>query len=144
MAATPPQPPLKGAIQVSTPMKQGEGIKAYISYKVTSNGISIIRRYSDFVWLQERLQANFPGYIIPPLPEKKQIGRFDPDFINVRRKYLQRFLERVATHHALCKSQDFLEFLKCTENELSAVKQRTSHSAGRGFMYFFFFFFFSK
>eukprot|EP00941_MAST-03F_sp_MAST-3F-sp1_P004895 g4895.t1 len=126
-----------GEIQVLSPIKQGDGMKAYISYKVTRDGVSVIRRYSDFVWLQERLQILYPGYVIPPLPEKKQLGRFDPEFIEVRRKYLQRFLKRISVHDALKASQDFADFMSATEQELIAVKHRSSASSGKGFMQWF-------
>jgi hypothetical protein len=32
------------------------------------------RRYSDFLWLHSRLEAQYKGYIIPPLPEKNSLS----------------------------------------------------------------------
>ena len=34
----------------------------------------VIRRYSDFVWLRDRLFEKFKGVFIPPLPEKSAVG----------------------------------------------------------------------
>ena len=34
----------------------------------------VIRRYSDFVWLRDRLFEKFKGIFIPPLPEKSTVG----------------------------------------------------------------------
>lgn len=34
-------------------------------------GWNVKRRYSDFLWLRQQLMAMYPGYYIPPLPEKK-------------------------------------------------------------------------
>lgn len=34
----------------------------------------VIRRYSDFVWLHDRLFENYKGIFIPPLPEKSAVG----------------------------------------------------------------------
>ena len=74
----------KFEIQVSDPVKMGEGMRAFISYKVvarildsTGNTVlrttSVIRRFSDFAWLPAHLRKAYPGYIVPPLPEKVYI-----------------------------------------------------------------------
>lgn len=34
----------------------------------------VIRRYSDFVWLRDRLFEKYKGVFIPPLPEKSAVG----------------------------------------------------------------------
>lgn len=34
----------------------------------------VIRRYSDFVWLRDRLSEKYKGIFIPPLPEKSTVG----------------------------------------------------------------------
>lgn len=34
----------------------------------------VIRRYSDFVWLRDRLFEKYKGIFIPPLPEKNTVG----------------------------------------------------------------------
>ena len=56
------------------------------------------------------------------------MGRFDPEFIKVRRRYLEKFLRRCAAHPALCKSQDFRDFMTCSQQELVAVKDAKSTS----------------
>jgi hypothetical protein len=35
---------------------------------------SVIRRFSDFIWLHDRLAEKNFGTIIPPLPEKNAMG----------------------------------------------------------------------
>jgi len=35
----------------------------------------VIRRYSDFVWLRDRLFEKYKGIFIPPLPEKSAVGK---------------------------------------------------------------------
>jgi hypothetical protein len=62
-----------------------------------------IRRYQDFDWLHQQLTNSFPGVIIPPLPDKSIVGRFNADFIDARRRGLHKFLMRVLTHRLLCK-----------------------------------------
>lgn len=34
----------------------------------------VIRRYSDFIWLRDRLFEKYKGIFIPPLPEKSAVG----------------------------------------------------------------------
>jgi len=82
-------------VAVSDPQKQLEGMKSFITYKVTAvtawpgmteTTFTVIRRYSDFTWLHGVLERECPGAIIPPLPEKNTMNRFEPAFLEGRRK----------------------------------------------------------
>ena len=64
-------------ITVSDPKKESEGMNSYVSYKVNTatnreefsyGQFGVIRRYSDFAWLSDRLARDVPGAIVPPLP----------------------------------------------------------------------------
>ena len=64
-------------ITVSDPKKESEGMNSYVSYKVNTatnreefsyGQFGVIRRYSDFAWLSDRLARDVPGAIGPPLP----------------------------------------------------------------------------
>jgi sorting nexin-1/2 len=70
-------------ISVCDPQKLGEGLNSYMSYKINARvhnrdndekESSIIRRYNDFVWLHQQLEKEYPGLIIPHLPEKLVVG----------------------------------------------------------------------
>jgi hypothetical protein len=37
----------------------------------------VIRRYSDFEWLHDRLAKKYKGIFIPPLPEKNAVGKME-------------------------------------------------------------------
>lgn len=85
---------------------------------------AVLRRYSDFLWLYEKLQDERAGAIIPPLPEKKPTGRFNPQFVEDRRRSLERFLRRVTVHPEL-------QGCSCVDNFLRAddvTFQATKHS----------------
>jgi hypothetical protein len=81
-----------------------------------------IRRYSDFTWLSEQLARDFPGVIVPPLPEKLAVGRFGEEFVESRRRALEKFLHRVAAHGELSTSPHFITFLQADEAGLAAAK----------------------
>jgi len=72
---------------------------------------SVVRRYSDFEWLLEQLGNAHPGIIIPAIPEKQAVGRFSPDFVEQRRRGLERFLSKLALHPVLVESHHFVTFL---------------------------------
>ena len=101
---------------------------------------TVIRRYSDFLGLHEKLVARYQnkGRIIPPAPEKSLIGTTrvkmggggpvaggEPstpggaesqackaNFISLRRAALERFINRVALHPVLRLDSDFVDFLE--------------------------------
>ena len=68
---------------------------------ITSFFLSRRRRFRDFSWLRAELKDSFPFLIVPALPEKQQLGRFNNDFVEVRHRALQRWIERVAAHPEL-------------------------------------------
>lgn len=114
-------------IAVADPVKQGEGVSAFVSYKVRTRTdlpqynrptSEVIRRFRDFTHLEHMLSEKNKGVIIPPLPEKNAVQKFQmsTEFIEDRRRALQVFLNRVAAHPVLCKSPDLQLFLEATED----------------------------
>ena len=54
---------------------------------------NVVRRYSDFAWLQQQLKDNFAYVIVPPVPGKQATGNLDPAFVESRRYGLEKFLQ---------------------------------------------------
>ncbi|XP_076859621.1 sorting nexin-2 isoform X3 [Brachyhypopomus gauderio] len=123
-------------IMVSDPEKVGDGMNAYMAYKVTTktslnlfskNEFSVKRRFSDFLGLHSKLASKYMhiGYIVPPAPEKSivgmtkvKVGKEDlssAEFVEKRRSALQRYLMRTVNHPALLKDPDVIQFLENTE-----------------------------
>eukprot|EP01125_Pyxidicula_operculata_P016686 TRINITY_DN5771_c0_g6_i1.p1 TRINITY_DN5771_c0_g6~~TRINITY_DN5771_c0_g6_i1.p1 ORF type:complete len:408 (+),score=110.34 TRINITY_DN5771_c0_g6_i1:1206-2429(+) len=105
----------------------GEGVNAYITYYITTkvddgNTVQTIRRYSDFDWLWNQLRQEFKCTLIPPLPEKGLMNRFSSEFVEYRRKELQRFLKRVLNNPVLSKSAALAPFLSESEPEFQKVR----------------------
>lgn len=121
------------SVSVTDPAKMGNGVQAYISYKViTKTNLPeyqghekiVIRRYSDFVWLHDRLFEKYKGIFIPPLPEKSTVEkfRFSAEFIEMRRQALDVFVNRIASHHELRQSDDLRIFLEADEQTMDRAR----------------------
>ncbi|KAJ1974413.1 Vacuolar protein sorting-associated protein vps5 [Dimargaris xerosporica] len=134
---SPPRTPVAASntsvtITVSDPHKVGDAMNAYVVYKVHTHTLSpafdqsdytVRRRYRDFHWLFTQLHQSNPGVIIPPVPEKQSLGRFQDEFVETRRHGLEKFLKRVATHPLLNDHPDFRLFLT-SENFTGQTKDR--------------------
>ncbi|KAG0209957.1 hypothetical protein BGX28_009828 [Mortierella sp. GBA30] len=97
------------------------GMQEYTLFQVTSTftqGVSVTveRRYSQFEWLYERLLSKFGALVFPPLPEKQYAGRFSDEFIERRRRALERFLNRLVLHPVLRYSDLLTHFLSCSDD----------------------------
>ncbi|KAL8215282.1 hypothetical protein R6Q57_004731 [Mikania cordata] len=128
------QPPFL-SVSVTDPAKMGNGVQAYISYKViTKTNLPeyqgsekiVIRRYTDFVWLRDRLFEKYKGIFIPPLPEKSTVEkfRFSAEFIEMRRQALDTFVNRIALHHKLQQSEDLRNFLQADEQAMEKARSQ--------------------
>ncbi|TKR93776.1 hypothetical protein L596_008173 [Steinernema carpocapsae] len=114
--------------------KRGDGINAYLVYKVVTKAENVIgysndhydvwRRFSDFLGLHEKLVEKFQheGIPIPYAPEKSiaaltktKLNGSDDSLSNEiadrRTRALQRFVRRVAKHPRLASDCDFRDFL---------------------------------
>uniref|UniRef100_A0A0D9V838 PX domain-containing protein n=1 Tax=Leersia perrieri TaxID=77586 RepID=A0A0D9V838_9ORYZ len=111
----------------------GTGVQAYISYRViTKTNLPefegpekiVIRRYSDFEWLHDRLSEKYKGIFIPSLPEKNAVEkfRFSKEFIELRRRALDLFVNRIAVHPELKQSEDFRIFLQADEEKMDRAR----------------------
>ncbi|XP_010185493.1 PREDICTED: sorting nexin-1-like, partial [Mesitornis unicolor] len=123
-------------VGVSDPEKIGDGMNAYVAYKVStqtsmpmfrSKQFSVKRRFSDFLGLYEKLSEKHAqnGFIVPPPPEKSLIGMTkvkvgkedssSAEFLEKRRAALERYLRRVVSHPTMLQDPDVREFLEKEE-----------------------------
>ncbi|KAJ8655823.1 hypothetical protein O0I10_008487 [Lichtheimia ornata] len=127
-------------IHVDDPQKQSAAVQgSFISYLITTEtnietfaskrSRSVRRRYQDFVWLHESLSLENPACIVPPLPEKHRLSyingdRFSDAFLERRRLGLQWFLDRIACHPSLQRSQCTRIFLESPDfkNDKRAIQ----------------------
>ncbi|KAL3274474.1 hypothetical protein HHI36_015858 [Cryptolaemus montrouzieri] len=92
---------LDGLTVELVPEKKGLFLK-YSEYLVTSRRFNsrVTRRYNDFLVLNELLLNRFPYRIIPRLPPKRIVS--DSQFLELRRRALQRWLTLVCRHPTIC------------------------------------------
>jgi sorting nexin-1/2 len=103
-------------ITVSDPQKVSETLTltTYVTYKISTSDAtkqSVIRKFVDFIWLAEQLSLTLPGCIVPGLPEVQKVGMFEKDFVDRRGTRLERFLNKIANHPDMSKTDCFDIFL---------------------------------
>eukprot|EP00729_Bicosta_minor_P023385 gene23385-20623_t len=132
-------------IIVKDPKKHSDGTfsMSYVGYTVNTTTkrkvpqyfaaaeLSVLRRYSDFIWVREQIIKEFPGHVIPPMPPKhglSQVDKFDPLFLEVRRRGLERFIRRIAMHPVLSFSSSLRLFLESKAHEFATLKKERERS----------------
>uniref|UniRef100_A0A3Q3WF61 PX domain-containing protein n=1 Tax=Mola mola TaxID=94237 RepID=A0A3Q3WF61_MOLML len=115
-------------VSVDNPESHVTTIETFITYRVVtkttrsefdSSEYEVRRRYQEFLWLRSRLEESHPTLIVNPLPEKfvmkGLVERFSEDFIETRRKALDRFLNKISVHPILSYSEHVKVFLTAQE-----------------------------
>ncbi|EEP80073.1 Mvp1p protein [Uncinocarpus reesii 1704] len=115
------------------PEKEGMFMFQHRNYEVKSarRGSSVIRRYSDFVWLVDCLQKRYPFRQIPLLPPKR-LAADSNSFLDKRRKGLVRFANALARHPVLNQEQLVVMFLT-VPTELSIWRKQATISVQEEF-----------
>ena len=101
------------------PEKEGMFLFQHHNYEVKSfrRGSSVIRRYSDFVWLLDCLQKRYPFRRLPLLPPKRvqvngtHLAGDAASFLEKRRRGLVRFANQLVQHPVLSQEQLVVMFL---------------------------------
>ena len=124
-------------IQVVDPQRLGSGVNSYVSYKVNTetdrkqfdqSRFTVVKRYSDFDWLRQHVVQTYPGVIVPPLPEKSVMKKTESSFVEMRRRALQTFLNRIANHEVLSRDETFRRFLQDSA-DMFALHKKTVEEA---------------
>ncbi|KAJ2743660.1 Vacuolar protein sorting-associated protein vps5 [Coemansia sp. BCRC 34301] len=114
----------KFQIHVTEPVKVSDSLKSYIAYKIRTlsdaamfreSEMVVRRRYRDFDWLIQELVARHPGIIVPAIPEKQSMGRFEDEFVEARRAGLESCLIRISEHPVLWCDDVFRLFLEADD-----------------------------
>lgn len=120
-------------LSVGDPTRVGDPVRGYTVYTIRTRTLSphyrrsefsVLRRFSDFLWLFDALTANNPGVIVPPMPDKHPFGRFQDQFIETRRAALQRCLTKITSHPVLQLDPDLRLFLESDAFTVEAKNRR--------------------
>ena len=83
-------------------------VGSFIAYTLDGTDITekLVRRYSDFFALYEKLLQRWPGIYIPRIPPKKITGNMDPAMIKTRMRLLNRFCLNLSDIEYLYKAEE--------------------------------------
>ena len=73
------------------------------------------RRYSDFVWLRSTLAERCPHALVPSLADKERLSpneASESSFVEKRRRDLETFAFRLASHPVLSQCRELRLFLE--------------------------------
>jgi sorting nexin-1/2 len=125
---------------VLDPKVVGTGTDKHVEYQVDTHvesnlaqisfdghtKFSVFRRFSDFYWLRDTLEQRYPGFIIPPLPDKTvpilQNNLAEKFFLS-RARSLDYFLSHVATHTVLSRDVALKDFLIAEHTRFEQVRK---------------------
>ncbi|BCS19778.1 sorting nexin Mvp1 [Aspergillus puulaauensis] len=122
-------PQLKEAVTVTLLQeKEGMFMFQHRNYEVKSarRGSTVVRRYSDFVWLLDCLHKRYPFRQLPLLPPKR-ISADSTSFLEKRRRGLVRFTNSLVQHPVLSQEQLVIMFLT-VPTELSVWRKQATIS----------------
>ncbi|KAI9375603.1 sorting nexin mvp1 [Aspergillus egyptiacus] len=110
------------------PEKEGMFMFQHRNYEVKSarRGSTVVRRYSDFVWLLDCLHKRYPFRQLPLLPPKR-LAADSTSFLEKRRRGLVRFTNSLVQHPVLSQEQLVVMFLT-VPTELSVWRKQATIS----------------
>lgn len=73
--------------------------------------MTVERRYSHFTLLHALLVDRYPVLVVPPVPVKSYAGRFQEQFVETRRRDLERWCARIGRHPVLGTTEEVRGFL---------------------------------
>ena len=93
---------------IDNPKKMEKTVGSYIGYTLDGTDLTeqLVRRYSDFYALYEKLLQRWPGIYIPRIPPKKITGNQDPSMIKTRMRLLNRFCLNLSNIEYLYKAEE--------------------------------------
>ena len=105
-------------LYLTTPNLEDKVLTSYVTYTLKGTLIPspILRRYSDFFSLREKLLERWPGIYIPPIPPKKAIGNTDIKIIQFRLRLLNNFLHQLSQIPFLLNSEEVTLFISNSQD----------------------------
>ena len=110
---------------IDNPKKMEKTVGSYIAYTMDGTDVTeqLIRRYSDFYALYEKLVQRWPGIYIPRIPPKKITGNQDPSVIKTRMRLLNRFCLNLSNIEYLYKAEETNIFRNNSPDVANAINK---------------------
>ena len=105
--------------QVTNPVYVNNHTKYTVTGVDRDGDFNCTRRYNQFHCLLTTLQARWPGFYIPALPEKQAMNTTDSLFLEERRQLLERFLKEIAKYEYIVTSSEFSIFARSGDNSVN-------------------------
>ncbi|XP_039295525.1 sorting nexin-30 isoform X2 [Nilaparvata lugens] len=128
-------------VRVDNPQKHLDPFETYISFRITTKTTReefsekeyvVRRRYSDFIWLRQKLVEDHPTHLVPAIPAKHtllgQLDRYSRDFVICRMTMLNRYMNRVVNHPILSCNANLKTFLTAKSTEFSSHRKAVNTS----------------
>ncbi|CAN6674956.1 hypothetical protein TRVA0_074S00320 [Trichomonascus vanleenenianus] len=118
------------------PEREGLFMFRHVVYKIegrfpdSGKTFSVVRRYSDFLWLLECLVKTYPFRLLPVLPPKRLAvdGRYlssDSYFLERRRRGLSRFVNQLVKRQ-LFRKEKLVQMFLTVDTELAVWRKQSS------------------
>lgn len=102
-------------IEVCNPQIKEDTFNKYVVYHIKGKDdkgeFDVVRRYSDFDKIRNLLLSKWPGCYIPPLPPKA-LNSLEAKVVKERKKYLNRFCQKIADLSYLHYYDAYQEFIR--------------------------------
>lgn len=103
-------------IEVGEAVIKSTATGKFHAYKVKGRDhvgeFEVLRRFREFDTLRKTLYSRFLGLYVPPIPEKKAMGKTEGLFVEERQYFLDRFLKELCQLPYLYESEEFQCFLR--------------------------------
>ncbi|KIY99426.1 hypothetical protein MNEG_8536 [Monoraphidium neglectum] len=125
-----PEPPASGAAAAAAPLR----VEVKDPHKVDGGGLLgmtgshvtylVVTRASLPGWSSQEVSARYRGYFAPPRPEKNAVEgqRMTDAFLEERRAALQRYMQRLAAHPVIGRSEELRLFLETPGDLASSIQ----------------------
>jgi len=128
------------SILVGNPKWVGERVSGHYVYPIKTKAnecdkeysTEVHRRFNDLVRFHENLVREFPGHIIPPIPDKSALSKItaNEEFLNSRRMGIENFLKKLLAHAVLGKGHLVRNFVLQSDHSFAASQQLEETSTG--------------
>ena len=84
------------------------------SYHAPGESYDVKRRFKDFEWLYETMKVLYYGHLLPRLPEKNLLAKFNQEseaFTEQRRRQLENFLNKIVKNNTFHNCVELFTFL---------------------------------